>query len=72
MNISDETLKDLHNITKSFVRILNGMFHSRVDYPDKRGVIVEDTNIQSAEESEVKLFENKKRNLQNIRRLGLP
>tara|TARA_B100000315_G_scaffold117295_1_gene107542 strand:- start:6869 stop:9382 length:2514 start_codon:yes stop_codon:yes gene_type:complete len=66
------TLKDLHNITKSFVRILNGMFHSRVDYPDKRGVIVEDTNIQSAEESEVKLFENKKRNLQNIRRLGLP
>ncbi len=75
------TLKDLHNITKSFVRILNGMFHSRIDYPDKipsidlkdkRGVIVEDTNIQSAEESEAKLFENKKRNIQNIRRLGLP
>ncbi len=75
------TLKDLHDITKCFVRILNGMFHSRVDYPDKipsidlkdkRSVIVEDTNIESAEESEVKLFENKKRNLQNIRRLGLP
>jgi hypothetical protein len=57
------------------------MFHSRVDYPDKipsidlkdkRSVFVEDTNIESAEESEVKLFENKKRNLQNIRRLGLP
>ena len=75
------TFKDLHKIEECFVRILNGMFHSRIEYPDKipsidlkdkRGVIVENTNIQSAEESEVKLFENKKRNLQNIRRLELP
>lgn len=74
------TLKDMYNMTKSFVRILNGMFHSRVDYPDKipsiegkdKRSVIEDSNIQPAEESEVKLFENKKENPQNIRRLGLP
>ncbi len=76
----DLTLKDLHNIIKSFVRILNGMFHSRVDYPEsmpsnnlkeKRGVI-ESTNNQSTEENKVKQFENKKRDSQNIRKLRLP
>ena len=74
------TLKDMYNMTRSFVRILNGMFHSRVDYPDKipsievknKRSVIEDTNIQPAEESEVKLFENKKENPQNIRKLGLP
>lgn len=76
----DLTLKDLHNISKSFARILNGMFHSRVDYPDnifaveakdKRSVI-ENSNKQPAEESEVKPFEDKKTDLQNIRKLRLP
>ncbi len=28
------TLKDLHLIAKSFNRILTGIFHSRVDYPE--------------------------------------
>ncbi len=28
------TLKDLHNIAKSFNRILSGIFHHRVDYPE--------------------------------------
>jgi hypothetical protein len=28
------TLKNLHEIAKSFNRILNGIFHHRVDYPD--------------------------------------
>jgi hypothetical protein len=28
------TLKDLHNIAKSFNRILAGIFHHRVDYPE--------------------------------------
>ena len=27
------TLKDLHNITKSFVRALQGILHARIDYP---------------------------------------
>ncbi len=29
----DLTLRDLHRIAKSFVRVLTGMFHARVDYP---------------------------------------
>lgn len=29
----DLTLRDLHLIAKSFVRVLTGMFHARVDYP---------------------------------------
>ncbi len=28
------TLKDLHNIAKSFNRILSGIFHHRIDYPE--------------------------------------
>ena len=28
------TLKDLHNIAKSFNKILGGIFHHRVDYPE--------------------------------------
>ena len=27
------TLKDLHAITKSFVRALQGMLHTRIEYP---------------------------------------
>jgi hypothetical protein len=28
------TLKDLHLIAESFNRVLNGIFHSRIEYPD--------------------------------------
>ncbi len=31
------TLKDLHNIAKSFNTILNGIHHHRVEYPEKSG-----------------------------------
>ncbi len=31
------TLKDLHSIAKSFIKILNGIHHHRIDYPDKTG-----------------------------------
>jgi len=30
----DLTLKDLHEIAKSFNRILSGIFHNRIDYPE--------------------------------------
>lgn len=33
---SDLTLKDLHNIANSFNKILNGIHHHRIDYPEKR------------------------------------
>lgn len=31
----DLTLKDLHKISEAFMRILNAMFHTRVEYPDE-------------------------------------
>ncbi len=31
------TLKDLHNIAKSFNKILNGIHHHRIEYPEKAG-----------------------------------
>lgn len=30
------TLKDLHKISEAFMRILNAMFHTRVEYPDEK------------------------------------
>jgi putative nucleotidyltransferase with HDIG domain len=33
---SDLTLKDLHNIANSFIKILNGIHHHRIDYPEKQ------------------------------------
>ena len=33
---SELTLKDLENIKKSFIQILAGYFHSRLEYPKTR------------------------------------
>jgi hypothetical protein len=33
------TLKDLHNIAKSFNKILNGIHHHRIEYPEKQLLI---------------------------------
>lgn len=35
LNECDLTLKDLHKISEAFTRILNAMFHTRVEYPDE-------------------------------------
>ncbi len=32
----DLTLKDMHNIADSFVRVLMGVFHTRLEYPDDK------------------------------------
>ncbi|MCK5451730.1 MAG: hypothetical protein KAI70_08190 [Candidatus Omnitrophica bacterium] len=32
----DLTLKDMHNIADSFVRVLMGVFHTRLDYPEDK------------------------------------
>jgi len=29
------TLKDLHNIARSYIKILNGIYHHRIEYPDR-------------------------------------
>jgi hypothetical protein len=35
------TLKDLHQIAKSFNKILSGIFHQRIEYPDfsQKGIL---------------------------------
>jgi hypothetical protein len=33
----DLTLKDMHKIAESFVRVLTGVFHTRPDYPEQNG-----------------------------------
>lgn len=66
----DLTLKDLGKIGDSFSRILNGMFHSRVEYPDEDLIkkIKEEkkkngnSNKKSAENNKAKSKKNKRNN----------
>lgn len=68
------TLKDLHAITKSFVRTLQGILHSRIDYPSETRS-QEKTNGDSHRHSTDKDRHRPGRlaeeNGANIRRLGL-
>ncbi|KPU44111.1 7TM-HD extracellular [Oxobacter pfennigii] len=32
---SDLTLKDINNITEAFLKVLNGIYHDRIEYPDE-------------------------------------
>jgi cyclic-di-AMP phosphodiesterase PgpH len=66
------TLKDLHAITKSFVRALQGMLHSRIDYPEEAQEKTNgDTHRQQAEKDRYKSGRPAEENGTNIRRLGL-
>jgi hypothetical protein len=75
------TLKDLHNIAKSFNRILAGIFHHRIDYPEpvhkerekeparrKNG---EDTHRESAKEPKGKDADPEKGSTEDLKRLGM-
>ncbi len=75
------TLKDLHNIAKSFNRILSGIFHHRIDYPEpvhkerekdsakrKNG---EDTHREPAKETKDKTGETAKGSTEDLKRLGM-
>ncbi|MHB8707448.1 MAG: HD family phosphohydrolase [Desulfuromonadales bacterium] len=74
------TLKDLHNIAKSFNRVLGGIFHHRVDYPEpvskersdkgtkKNG---EDRDRKPAEDGEGPQTPAKKRRTEDLKRLGM-
>jgi putative nucleotidyltransferase with HDIG domain len=69
----DLTLKDLDKIGDSFSRILTGMFHSRVEYPDEDLIkkIKEEkknngnSNKKSAENNKAKSKKNKRNNKKN-------
>ena len=70
------TLKDLHEIAKSFNKTLSGIFHHRIEYPEvvaktpkkaKNG----NTNHAAAEDSGAKKSEDKAETEEGLRRLGL-
>lgn len=49
LNDCELTLKDMHQIAKSFTRILTGIFHQRIEYPESaaKGNGVKKTNADS-------------------------
>ena len=76
LNDCEITLKDLHEIAKSFNMTLSGIFHYRVEYPDsnlKNGKKADngDTNNISEENAGDKNHVNKDDNEESLRRLGL-
>lgn len=75
------TLKDLHNIAKSFNRVLGGIFHHRIDYPEpvhkerekepakrKNG---EDTHRESAKDPQGEEADPEESSTEDLKRLGM-
>ncbi|MBI4966296.1 MAG: HDIG domain-containing protein [Desulfomonile tiedjei] len=68
------TLKDLHAITKSFVRTLQGILHTRIDYPSELAAQDKpngDLNRQPAEKDRNRPGRVAEENGTSIRRLGM-
>ena len=68
------TLKDLHAITKSFVRTLQGILHTRIDYPSELAAQDKpngDLHRQQAEKDRHRPGRIAEENGKNIRRLGM-
>jgi len=67
------TLKDLHHIAKSFNKILGGIFHQRILYPqpaDKKKPH-EDLDKQPPKKNGHKSAENQEKSREDLKRLGL-
>jgi putative nucleotidyltransferase with HDIG domain len=73
------TLKDLHQIARSFNLVLGGIFHHRIDYsepvtkegsPKRKGDA--DTAGQSAKKDKDRPEEDKKKRGEDLKRLGMP
>lgn len=71
------TLKDLHQIAKSFNNILTSIYHSRIEYPDKtqekkkeKNGTAKDTDRQSTKK-EVPNGQNPPKDKTDLKRLGL-
>ena len=71
------TLKDLHEIAKSFIKILSGIFHHRIDYPqsadkaaDKKKTS-EDLDKQPPEKDSPRPNKDQEKNREDLKRLGL-
>ncbi len=67
------TLKDLHHIAKSFNKILGGIFHQRITYPqpvDKKKAH-EDLDKQPPKKNGPKSGEDQEKSREDLKRLGL-
>ncbi len=71
------TLKDLHQIAKSFNNIMTSIYHSRIEYPEKyqekkkeKNGIAKDTDQQSAKK-EIPNGQNPPKDKTDLKRLGL-
>jgi cyclic-di-AMP phosphodiesterase PgpH len=67
------TLKDLHHIARSFNKILSGIFHQRIQYPqaiDKKK-LHEDTDKQPPKKNGPKSGEGQEKNREDLKRLGI-
>jgi hypothetical protein len=67
------TLKDLHLIAKSFNKILSGIFHHRVHYPQpaEKKKSNEDLDQQPAKKNGAKTGEAKEKSREDLKRLGM-
>ncbi|MEN8686567.1 MAG: HDIG domain-containing metalloprotein, partial [Desulfuromonadales bacterium] len=75
------TLKDIHNIAKSFNLVLGGIFHYRVDYPEpvskervaEKGArgIDEDRDRKSSEQTKDKKAASTRGSTEDLKRLGM-
>ena len=70
---SNLTLKDLHSITASFVRSLQGILHARINYPTPEAVEKPNGNLRriDTEKDRAKSGGIAEENGKSIRRLGL-
>ncbi|MHC1699123.1 MAG: HD family phosphohydrolase [Geobacteraceae bacterium] len=71
------TLKNLHDIANSFNRILSGIYHHRIDYPEPafkvsgRKKIIEDSDREQTKTPSGRGEEDKKSGGEDLKRLGL-
>ena len=67
------TLKDLHHIAKSFNKILSGIFHQRIHYPQpaEKKKIHEDLDKQPPKKNGHKSGEDQEKSREDLKRLGL-
>jgi hypothetical protein len=70
------TLKDLHEIAKSFNKTLSGIFHQRIEYPEVSAKASKkarngSTDHGAAEDAGAKKQEDKGETEEGLKRLGL-
>jgi len=65
------TLKDLHEIAKSFNKILHGIHHHRVEYPEGVPKINANSNRKQAKSSRDRPRRDREEGENNLKRLGL-